>query len=110
MNHLKKCATINRSQYGFQKNLTTDSALLNALLNEVLTALIKKSKVKQIFCDVENAFDCVDHDILLYKLEIYGVKGTAKVFSQFLSNRHQSVCESKSQYKWPDLNFRLGQN
>jgi 2-phospho-L-lactate guanylyltransferase (CobY/MobA/RfbA family) len=48
--------------------LYTDNAIY-ALLNDVLTALNNKSKVKGIFCDTEKAFDCVNHDILLHKLE-----------------------------------------
>jgi hypothetical protein len=43
------------------------------------------------FCNIEKAFDCVNHDVL-HKLEIYGVTGTTKeLFSQFLSNRYQHV-------------------
>jgi hypothetical protein len=71
--------------------LSTDSAIY-VLLNDVLTALNNKSKVKGIFCDIEKAFDSVNHDILLHKLEIYGVTATTReLFSQFLSNRHQHV-------------------
>jgi hypothetical protein len=91
VNNLNKYAIINPSQYGFQKNLSTDNAIY-ALLNEVLTALNNKSKVKGIFCDIEKAFYCVNHDILLHKLEIYEVTGTIReLLSQFLSNRHQQV-------------------
>jgi hypothetical protein len=75
----------------FKKNLSTDNAVY-VLLNEVLTTLNNKAKVKGIFCDIKKAFDYVNHDILLHKLEIYGVTGiTKKLFSQFLSNRYQCV-------------------
>jgi hypothetical protein len=46
---------------------------LSSLLNEVLTALNNKARVKGIFCDIEKAFDCVNHNVLLHKLEIYGI-------------------------------------
>jgi hypothetical protein len=82
-NHLGKYAILSSSQHGFQKNLSTDSAVY-VLLNEVLTALNNKAKVKGIFCDIEKAFDYVNHDILLQKLEIYGVTGrTKELYSQF---------------------------
>jgi hypothetical protein len=56
INHLTKYAILSLSQYGFQKNLSTDNAVY-ALLNEVLTALNNKSRAKGIFCDIEKAFD-----------------------------------------------------
>jgi hypothetical protein len=88
---LDKYAILSTSQYGFQKNLSTDNAVYT-LLNEVLIALNNKVKVKGIFCYIEKAFDCVNDDILLQKLEIYGVTGTTKeLFLQYLSNRYQCV-------------------
>jgi len=34
-----------------------------------------KLPVGGIFYDLEKAFDCVDHDILFYKLKFYGISG-----------------------------------
>jgi hypothetical protein len=56
-----------------KKNLSTDNAVY-AVLNEVLTALNNKSRAKGIFCDIEKAFDCVNHHVLLHKLEMYKMK------------------------------------
>jgi hypothetical protein len=41
---------------------------------------------------VEKAFDCVNHNILLHKLEIYGITDVSKkLYSQYLMDRYQHV-------------------
>jgi hypothetical protein len=48
--------------------------------------------VEGIFCDLEKTFDCVNHKILLSKLEFYGIKGKAKLwFESYFRNRYQRV-------------------
>jgi hypothetical protein len=71
--------------------LSIDNAVYS-LSNEILTALNNKSKAKRIFCDIEKAFSCVNHNILLHKLEIYGITGTSKnLYYQYLRDKYQRV-------------------
>ena len=45
-----------------------------------------------IFFDLEKAFDCLNHRILLSKLQFYGVNGKAKTwFESYLNNRYMRV-------------------
>ena len=54
--------------------------------------LTKKKYTLGVFIDLSKAFDTVDHDILIKKLNLYGVKGVLlKWFKSYLSNRKQYI-------------------
>ena len=45
-----------------------------------------------IFLDLSKAFDTLDHDILIYKLQLYGIRGVVlDLFKNYLQNRRQYV-------------------
>ena len=87
--YLKQNNILTPSQYGFQKGLSTDLALLE-FQNHVVTNLSNNKYCIGIFIDLSKAFDTLDHLILLNKLNQYGIRGIANNwFNSYLSNRYQ---------------------
>ena len=78
-------------QFDFQKGKSTSMALVTSI-DKITEALDKGECIIGVFLDFSNAFDTVDHGILLQKLELYGLHDiTLKWFKDYLSNRIQYV-------------------
>jgi hypothetical protein len=78
-------------QHRFRKHLSTETAIFS-LLNNIMQALNDRKLVGGIFCDLTKAFDSVNHEILLAKMDFYGIRGIFhKLLTSYLRNRYQKV-------------------
>ena len=91
--YLNKYKLLHEAQSGFRKHHSCHTALIK-LINDWLSHIDRGNIVAAIFFDLKKAFDVVDHEILLQKLALYGVKGTfLHWFESYLSNRSQCVVD-----------------
>jgi hypothetical protein len=85
-----------KKQYGFIINSPTEAASYY-VINEILKATNNRLSVGGIFCDPEKAFDCVNHGILVDKLQFYGIKGKFLALIQsYLKGRYQKYLLTNS--------------
>ena len=78
-------------QFGFRKGHSTSLALIE-LLDTIYSHCDNNEIVIGMHFDLQKAFDTIDHSILLYKLNSYGVRGVnLHWFKDYLSNRKQFV-------------------
>ena len=100
---------ITELQFGFRANHSTSHALVS-ITEQIREALDTGHFACGIFIDLQKAFDTVDHDILVSKLDYYGVRGIAKSwFTSYLHNRKQFVSINGFNSSLKSINFGVPQ-
>jgi retron-type reverse transcriptase len=78
-------------QYGFRPQRSTSDAILD-LSGNILDAFNKGMYTLGLFLDMTKAFDCINHQTLFQKLELYGVRGIALDWiKSYMDNRRLKV-------------------
>ena len=89
-------------QYVFWNKDSTDHVLID-IPEKIKSVLDQNMFACGIFIDLQKAFDTVNYNILLHKLDHYGIMGLPnKLFQSFLSGRSQyTSIKDKSSNKLP---------
>ena len=86
-NFLEHTGQLYNSQYGFRTGHSCENAV-SELLAEIIKGKQEGLYTLSMFFDLSKAFDTLEHEVLLKKLEKYGIRGIAnKWFRDYLANR-----------------------
>ena len=103
MDHLLSIGALSDEQHGFREKKSCMTNVLEAL--EFITKAVDDGlPVDEIFLDFKKAFDKVNHELLLYKLDKMGIKGNVLSWiSSFLNDRMQRVRVNGSYSSWTSV-------
>jgi retron-type reverse transcriptase len=91
LSFLTRNTIFTEAQHGFRKNRSTETAI-QSFLASIQEAIERKENQMGIFCDITKAYDAINHDTLLPKLQEYGVRGMANLwFKSYLVHRRSKL-------------------
>ena len=89
--YIKQHDLLYPSQYSFRKGHSTQHAILD-IINDIQANMNQQLLSFGVIIDLKKAFDTVNHEILLNKLNHYGFRGVINDwFSSYLNNRTQTT-------------------
>ena len=97
IDHASTCNIFTSSQFGFRKGRSTQDAIL-ALTENIYHSFNQTdgSFCLNLFIDFKKCFDTINHEILLNKLSMYGIRGSfLNLIRNYLTGRTQSVRVNK---------------
>jgi hypothetical protein len=108
--YLEQSGLLPPRQSGFRAHHSTETALLS-LLSDIYSAMDKSQITLLALFDASSAFDMVDHDILLHRLETsFGLSGLPLLwFRSYLTDRTQMVILDDSRTSWVPVKFGVPQ-
>ena len=90
-NHFERSNLLHNLQFGFREKHSTNHAVIS-MVQKIQEVIKNKNIAIGVFIDLQKAFDTVNHNILLNKLDSYGIRGIAKNWiKSYLTHRQQYV-------------------
>ena len=106
LNYFENKGLLSANQFGFRKARSTELAVFT-LIDRILPAFENKSLAICIFLDYSACFDTISREILLSKLDKYGIRGSQfQLIKSYFSNRRQ--CVKFGEKVSPIINQTLG--
>ena len=88
---------------GFRKGYSTQYCLM-AMLERFRKALDNKNKFGALLTDLSKAFDCINHELLIAKMEAYGFDFVSlKMILSYLTGRKHRTKVNNYLSKWADI-------
>ena len=97
-------------QFGFRAHHSTEQATF-PLINSISEAMNRNLMTGGIFCDLQKAFDSVNHEIIFEKIQFYGIVGKFKTLIQsYFNNSYQKVTWNNNSSAWEKIHCGVPQN
>ena len=88
---------------GYRKGFNSQHAIIS-MLEKWRKSLDNKGYAGAVLMDLSKAFDCMNHELLLAKLDAYGFgKNSIQLIHSYLNNRWQRVKINNSFSSWTEL-------
>ena len=92
---------------GYREGYSTQHALLR-LVKNCKKALDQKIYTRAVFIDFYKVFDCLNHDLLIAKLDAYGfTRQAVRYIKSYLRDRKQRIKMNGSYSEWRNITHRV---
>ena len=100
---------LSKYQYGFRRGYNAQHCLIT-LIEKWKKSVDNGGAFGALLTDLLKAFDCLPHELLIAKLDVYGFdKSSLKLIHRYLSNRKKRVKINDTYSSWSEILFGVPQ-